>query len=233
MAKFYNNRVKTGKLAGSVFAVRFGETIERAYQPVVANPRTLSQTASRAKLKLLSQFSAILGPVIAIPRKGALSPRNSFTAVNYPLASYEDNEASVDLASVQLTSSAVGLPDVTCTRGSSNFECSLGSTSPNDLDKVVYVLCAIDDNNRVRLVSTTLVSEKGPNNTFPTTFNAFPQSCVVYAYGIRNNSDKATVVFGNLEASTAEAVAKLIVTRTLSETDVTLTETRGVLVPTV
>lgn len=60
MAKYYNNKIKTGRVAGSVFAVRNGEVIERAYNPIVANPRTDAQLLQRAKMNLAGQISHLV-----------------------------------------------------------------------------------------------------------------------------------------------------------------------------
>lgn len=74
MAKYYNNKIKTGRVAGSVFAVRNGEVIERAYNPIVANPRTDAQLIQRAKMNLAGQISKLVGFEILIsmgmPYKG-------------------------------------------------------------------------------------------------------------------------------------------------------------------
>lgn len=61
MAKYYNNKIKTGRVAGSIFAVRNGEVIERAYNPIVANPRTDAQLIQRAKMNLAGQISKLVG----------------------------------------------------------------------------------------------------------------------------------------------------------------------------
>lgn len=61
MAKYYNNKIKTGRVGGSVFAVRNGEVIERAYNPIVANPRTDAQLIQRAKMNLAGQISKLVG----------------------------------------------------------------------------------------------------------------------------------------------------------------------------
>lgn len=74
MAKYYNNKIKTGRVAGSVFAVRNGEVIERAYNPVVANPRTDAQLLQRAKMNLAGQISKLVGfenlTSMSMPYKG-------------------------------------------------------------------------------------------------------------------------------------------------------------------
>ena len=80
MAKYINNKIKSGRVAGSVFAVRYGEVIERAYNPYVSNPKSEAQVEARAKLKLLSQLAAVVAPVLAMPREGAKTSRNKFVA---------------------------------------------------------------------------------------------------------------------------------------------------------
>ena len=54
-----------GKLGGDVFAVRDGQQIIRAYQPVVNNPKTSSQQIQRAKGNLIGRVSQIM-PAAAI-----------------------------------------------------------------------------------------------------------------------------------------------------------------------
>lgn len=49
----------SGRLGGDVFVVRNGQQIIRAYQPVVANPKSLPQRLQRAKGNLVGQISKI------------------------------------------------------------------------------------------------------------------------------------------------------------------------------
>lgn len=224
MAKFYNNRVKTGKLAGSVFAIRNGETIERAYQPVVFNPSTDAQVASRAKLKLMSQLSAVVGPYVAIPREGSVSSRNMFVKNNYPLATFSNGNASVELTGLKLTQSALGMSPISVTREASSVTIAL-SNSNNDLDKVAYLILQKNADGTLRVFYSKVV-DRSEDATFPLTRTvAASASLVVYAYGIRVTSEKARAVFGNYTALTTETVAKLVATRRLVSSDVTLTET--------
>lgn len=233
MAKYYNNQKKTGKVAGSVFSIRFGETIERAYNPIVANPNTEGQVEARAKMKLISQLAAVLGRDIAIPRIGAASSRNLFVKKNYGLLTFTNSQAEVQLDKIQLTSSVVGMPSVVATRGDNGTRVELAQL-PSEIDRVVYVGLVKRPDNSLALLGTTVVSEPGtPGQAFvgslpgsqrgPTSYN----EVVVLAYGVRDNTDAAKAVFGDLQAVTAEQIAKLLVTRTLLETDVTVTETVG------
>lgn len=49
----------SGKLGGVVYAVRGGEQIVRAYQPVVSNPKSTAQLLQRAKGNVVGRLSAI------------------------------------------------------------------------------------------------------------------------------------------------------------------------------
>lgn len=231
MAKYFNNQKKTGKVAGSVFSIRYGETIERAYNPVVANPSTEAQVEVRAKLKLISQLAAVLAADIAIPRSGASSSRNLFVKKNYPLLSYQNLQADINISRVQLTSSAVGMPPVVATRGENGILVQLTSL-PSEVSRVVYVGLVKRADNSLAVLGTTVVETPGtPTTAFGGQLPSAGSEVVVLAYGVRENTEYARTVFGNLQAVTAENVAKLIVTRNLLEQDVTLTETVGVTLP--
>lgn len=219
----------TGKLADTVMAVRNGEQLARKYQPVVSNPSTQAQTAQRAKMKLLSQLSAVMAPVIAMPRAGAVSSRNLFTKVNFPLTSFAQNTADITLANVQLTSSVVGLPAISVNRAASDIVASIADvTAIVNVDRVVYALFEKGADNKLRFVQSMVATERGGEYDWRVRFASNPNACLVLAYGVRDNNENARVTFGNLEALTAETIAKVIVTRTLTESDITLTETKGV-----
>lgn len=229
MAKFYGQGVKTGKLGASVFAVRFGETIERQYQPVVANPSTAGQVEARAKLKLMSQLSAVMAPVIAMPRVGAVSSRNIFTKENYSTAGYSDNQATIALLNVKITKGVLALPSLTAERSGNTVTVRL--LQGVSYDRVVYCAFIKQDDNTLRYATSKVISVPGNDGYFPAEFTVSALPLVVYAYGVRDNNDAARAVFGNLSVPTAETVAKIIVTRTLKETDISLTETVAINVP--
>lgn len=59
MAKIYGlNGVLRGRQGNNVFSVFNGTQVVKAYQPVVANPKTLSQREQRAKFALAGKFSS-------------------------------------------------------------------------------------------------------------------------------------------------------------------------------
>lgn len=220
-----------GKVADVVMAVRNGEQIVRRYQPIVNNPNTQAQIAARARLKLMSQLSAVMAPVIAIPREGIVTSRNLFVKQNYPSTSYATDTATINLAAVQITKSVVGLPGLSVAREQNSLTVRLQSQSATgvNVDRVVYALFEKQGDNKLRLVNTAVSSTPGASlnyeQNFPITGSS---SYVIYGYGVRDNSETARVIFGNLVVPTAQAVANLVVSRTLTNADITLTETRFV-----
>lgn len=230
MAKYFGNAVKYGKVGGSVFAIRNGVTIERQYQPNVFNPSTTGQVAARAKLKALSQLSEVMASVIAIPRKGLVSPRNSFTKINYGAMSYANNTAEVALTSIKLTEGIEALPPVNASRGATGIGCSM-SERVVDVDRIVYSLFRRNEDGSLYLAGSAVVNDPGNEGKFPVTIptSYTTQTFVLYAYGVRDNSENARATFSNLNVPTAAMVAELIVNRTLIESDVTLTETVSVI----
>lgn len=227
MAKYYNNIKKTGKVAGSVFSIRHGETIERAYNPVVANPRTENQVGVRARLKLMSQISAVMGSVIAMPRQGAVSPRNRFVSANFPLSSYANDTASITLANVKLTTGIIGMPELSVTRDGLGLNVAYQNPIEG-IDRVVYAAFIKQQDGELRYAGAVDVTSPGVNRDYVGSINVGSTApALVLSYGIRFNTEAARVQYGDMEAVPAEAIAKLIATRTLSEYDVTLTETKG------
>lgn len=228
MAKIYGLfGAMTGKVADAVMVVRNGEQIVRKYQPVVSNPSTPGQIEVRAKLKLVSQLAAVLGADIAMPRQGAKSSRNLFVQKNYPLMTYNNSTANIDLNKVQLTSSVVGLPSVIVNRSQDAVRAELG-TIPSNVNRVVYVGLVKRSDGALSLLGSAVVSDPGTASAaFVGSLPFTTAEVVVLAYGVRDNTERAKVAFGNLQAVTAENVAKLIVSRSVLESDITLTETVG------
>lgn len=228
MAKIYGlfGSMK-GKVADVVMAVRNGEQIVRRYQPVVSNPKTGAQIASRAKLKLLSQLSACYAPIIAIKRKGTVSARNMFLKRNYEFSSYANNQADITLADVQLTDSAVPLAGFSVDRSGEKMVLELTDDMANGVDRVVYVVVKKTSGQELILAGSMVVDREEGGGTFRTEMVKIAGDLVVMAYGIRINSEAAQVVFGNMTAPTALDVARLLVTMSNADTALTLTETRG------
>ena len=230
MAKIYGLfGSMTGKLADTVMTVRNGEQIARKYQPAVYNPSTPAQIGARAKLKLLSQLSAVMAPVIAMPKQGSMSSRNLFTKENYGLTTYTDGQADINLNSVKLTKGVVALPGIVATAAAGGYSVNLSTSLPVDVDRMVYVSFNKQNDGALRFTGSVVVTE--PTGSWQGLVPASGTGeTVIYAYGIRDNNQSAKAKFGNMQALSAETIAKLIVTKTLLESDITLTETVGLTV---
>lgn len=227
MAKIYGLfGAMTGKLADTVMSVRNGEQIARKYQPVVYNPSTPAQIETRAKLKLLSQLSAVLNDSIAFRKIGAVSSRNLFTRANFGKTTYATNEASVDLAAVDLTGGVIPLTISDVRRADDNLVV-VGVTS--EAVSKVYVALYQGSANSLREVA--IVEAVVSNGAYTATIEgAAAISGVAYAYGIRFNNEAARVRYGNLTAELPVNTAIITVVRIMSESDMSLTETAGILV---
>lgn len=231
MAKIYGLfGAMTGKVADAVMCVRNGEQIVRKYQPIVTNPNTAGQIEARAKLKLMSQLSAVMAPYIAIRKEGAVSTRNLFVKANYPLATYSSNEAEIPLRSVTLTRGILSMPVPTVSRTETNISVYLsGVYEGRDLgyNRVVYVAFERIEGNKLRYLDSKVVSTPGTQGGYNAVLAPSNNNVVVYVYGVRDNTEAARVVFGNISVPSASMVADLIVSRTLRESDVTLSETNA------
>lgn len=231
MAKIYGLfGAMTGKTADVVMAVRGGEQIVRKYQPVVSNPKTAGQIAARAKLKLMSQLSAVMAPYIAIRKEGNVSSRNLFVKANYPFATYNNDQADITLTNVTLTRGILAIPQPSVSRAENAISVYLSGAVEGrnlGLSRVVYVAFERTERNELRYIDSKVVTDGGSQSSYAATMLGSNNAVVVYAYGVRDNTEAANVVFGNMAVQTASMIANLIVSRSLTETDVTLTETRA------
>lgn len=236
MAKIYGiNGVVSGRQGNNVYAVRNGEQVLKKYQPVVYNPNSEAQVATRAKLKMLSQLSAVMASAIAIPRNGAVSPRNTFTKLNFPATSFANGEATITLTSIKLTKSVVSLNGIVATRAAGNtISVNIGgvpSAAPySDFSRVEYWAFVKQADGTLRLAQ--YASSNTVEGGFPASLPVgTSQEVVVYAYGVRLNTEAARVAYGDVTVTTAETIAKLIANRMVMEGDITLSETKAVVVP--
>lgn len=216
-----------GKVGAVVYAVSGGQQIAREYNPHVANPSTEGQVNNRSRFKLLSQLSASLKPVIAIRKEGLVSARNMFQSINYPATSFDGETAKINLNVVQLTKSNASFVGFNANRtGGSAIVVTLNAAAPN-LDRVVYAAYQKQLDGSLLLLDSVVTSEAGADNKFQTNLAYTDESVVVFAYGMRDLDAAMTAKFGNLNAPTAENVAKLIVSSSENLAGVSLTKTAG------
>lgn len=220
--------IAKGKVGGIVYSVRNGQQIARQYQPYVSNPSTTGQVKVRAKLKLLSQVSANMSGVIAIPREGTITPRNQFTQVNYKNAKYNNNAASMKLADMQLTKSAVALEGFRVDRSDgTKLHVELTADQSNAFSRIIYVVVKILSTGKMVPVFNHVVQDAGQDGTFPCDLPYIDTDISVHAYGIRDLSAAAAAAFGAAAADGATGIASVIADRKVKVEDMQISETRG------
>ena len=221
----------SGKMGNAVFSVSAGEQIVRQYQPNVANPSTASQVNNRARLKLLSQLSAVMGDVIAIPREGLKSPRNLFTSDNYRHTSAVDGVASANLAAFGLTRGGLSLPNVMAERNeTTSIDVQLAESASQIVTRVIYIMFVRNSLGELQLIDSAVVESAGSAGTFPHSFAYQTQDVIIYSYGIFDKTAKATAKFGNYYVTSGTQVADLIAERKIDESDYLITKTKGIAV---
>lgn len=234
----------TGKIGSIVFSTSGGETIAREYNPHVANPNTQAQVNQRARMKLMSQLSASLAPVITMTKEGLVSRRNKFVKKNFDNSYALNGVAQISYENVQLTEGSTGLPQVVlfASQTEDNKGFAYLATEPSvNISRVVYCLFVKTQENKLQFVKSVIVSQRTgtPSGTFfPTTIEGLPtmevgstfdfaNEYVLYAYGMADTSEKATARYGNLNVQSASDLATLVANRSISYEDYQFTQTRG------
>lgn len=91
MAKIYGlNGALRGKQGNNVFSIQNGTQIVKAYQPVVANPRTFLQVRQRSKFALAGKMSAIVPneAIAGLSGSNARARRAAFVSIVAKAASF-------------------------------------------------------------------------------------------------------------------------------------------------
>lgn len=219
----------SGKLGSSVFSVHAGEQVVRQYQPIVTNPSTQTQVNNRARLKLISQLSAVMGDVIAIPRKGNVTSRNLFVSDNYHVTEALNGVATVNLSAIGLTRGGINIPYVNAERvDTTSIDVALADKANQIVSRVVYVMFFRNRSGELQLADSAVVETAGVNGTFPYSFGYIAQDVVVYAYGIYDKNTKATAKFNDYAVETGTEVASLISDRKVSDSDYLVSKTQGI-----
>lgn len=222
------NGKMAGKIGGVMYQINHGLQIVKEKPLVVANPNTNAQVQVRAKLKLLSQLSSALSPVIAIKRDGILTPRNQFTSRNYGFVTVADNIASMPVEDVQLTKGSIGLAGIVVERDSTKISVQLTEDMHTAVARVVYIVLQRTSAGGVMPAASVVQSVAGSDGLYAAELPLVEGLITVHAYGIRDNNAQATAAFGNLSVPSADAVAQVIASRNVKASDYSLTETRGV-----
>lgn len=226
----------TGKVGGLVYATAGGEQIVREYNPNVANPSTQAQVDQRARMKLMSQLSAALSPVLAMTKDGLVSKRNKFTKINFPASYALNGIAQITYENVQITEGSNALPSLYVEGTVSNNEMvlliGLNSEPSATISRVVYCLFRKTNEGKLEYVTSSIGStrtQQGVSTFFNIIFAEIPVAeYVVFAYGMSDTSERATAQYGNLNVVTASDLAKLVATRAISFSDYQFTQTRAI-----
>ena len=229
----------SGKIGSIVFSTSGGETIAREYNPHVANPNTMAQVNQRARMKLMSQLSANLSPVLAMTKDGLTSRRNKFVSKNFGNCYALNGVAQISYENVQLTEGSVGLPQLIGGRVQPDPESghvyvySLANRPASNISRVVYVVLEKTDEGHLSLITSAIESNPGSNGTFEHIFENgntlfYGKEIVVYAYGMADTSERATARYGNLNVQNGSDLATLVANRTISFEDFQLSQTRGI-----
>ena len=230
MAKLYGiSGLATGKKGDNVFVVRNGCQIIRQYVPHIKDPKTPAQLAVRARTKLMSQLSVVYAPIVAMKRKKMCSPRMRFIERNYEMSHYDDGKADVLVQYLQLTDGFRYVPHFSVDRSShEECVCQLEQDARSFLSAVVYSVVAIDGENRLRIIDSTIVTDAGENGLFEGSLAYDANALAVYCYGLYNFDAPADMVqYANLNGNAAAMVADLVALRSPLMRNAYLSQTKG------
>lgn len=233
----------TGKLGAVVFSTSGGQTISREYNPHVANPNTDAQINQRARMKLMSQLSACLAPVIAMQKDGLVSVRNKFVKRNFESCYSVNGQAQISYENVQLTQGNAGLPhinylaEVDAETGASLLKVFFSEVPNIQIARVVWCLFRKTDEGKLSFVESQIVTDRDAlgSGYFQGSFTSvifddnskLGADYVIYGYGMIDASERATAQYGNLNVNTATDIADLVTNRNISYMDYQFTQTRG------
>lgn len=226
--KINSQQTGRGKLGNTVYSLSGGACIARQKAKSVSNPNTSAQVETRSKFKLLSQLAAALAPVIAIRKDGLVSGRNQFVSINKDSAQYVGTLASINLNKVQITKSARGVEDFEANRaGGTAVAVNLLNDMSSAIDRMVYSMFKKNADGSLTMFDSKVVSEAGAEGKFPATLNYTATSVVIYAYGVKLTTAASKTAFGNMQAPSAEQVAKLLTTSTEAASGSKVTRTKA------
>ena len=227
----------TGKIGSIVFSTSGGETIAREYNPHVANPNTQAQVDQRARMKLMSQLSAALSPVIAMTKEGLVSKRNKFVKKNFAACYASEGVAQITYENVQITEGNTSLPalyasgDIREEVMTLNVRLTAGASAT--INRVIYCLFKKTNEGKLEYVDSKISTDRGDDeyeDWFNALFTVPAAEYVIFAYGMSDTSEAASAAYGNLKVVTASDLARLVASRTISFQDYQFTQTRAITV---
>lgn len=225
--KITSNLQGRGKLGTEVFTQRAGVTIARQYVDKIANPSTDAQVEQRSRFKLISQLAAALSSSIVIPKEGLKSARNIFTSINMPFVYGSDEGAIVSYENLQLTKSNLPLPAIQLARADGNLTIKLDATTPANVDRVVYNVYKKTDDDMLAVIGSEIVKAVDSDGSYTATIPVPDVDVVVFAYGVTDKNESATMKYNNYKVETGQDFAGLLNSRSLNAANYQFTMTRG------
>ena len=218
-----------GKIGGVVFSTSGGVQISREYNPNVANPNSEAQVNQRARMKLMSQLSSTMAPVITMQKMGLVSARNQFTKKNFGFSYVSKGEAQISYENIQLTAGNAALPRIVFGGSGGAFYLELEQSADASISRVVWIAYRKTAEAKLQFYYSAIEETAGANGKFRHQLPAnFPtDNFVFYAYGMKDLNAKATAQYGDLNVTTANDLATLVASRKISMTDYQFTQTRG------
>lgn len=227
----------TGKIGSIVFSTSGGETIAREYNPHVSNPNTIAQVNQRARMKLMSQLSAALAPVVAMTKEGLVSKRNKFVKKNFSACYVSEGVAQITYENVQITEGNTSLPALSATgdvrEDVMSLEVKLSAAAAATINRVIYCLFKKTNEGKLEYVNSKISTNRGDaeyEDWFNAIFSVPVAEYVIFAYGMSDTSEAASAAYGNLKVVTASDLARLVASRTISFQDYQFTQTRAITV---
>lgn len=199
----------TGRLGGSVWAVRNGQQIVRAHQPIVQNPKSAAQVVQRAKMKLASQLSAIYAKEITPwRREGTVSGRNRFVKGMFSNGTITYNDgaarAEVNLLGVDLTGSRI--PNGMSRVGAATIEANTVTIPYYVFDQFrggMAVVVVVRPSATVGAVvlgkSETLIPSEGNVTTVTTTSTQVQSGDIVYYYTYKVDDSELPTIYKDIK----------------------------------
>lgn len=216
----------TGKVGAFLLQVNSGVQILKEKPVKVANPNTDAQVEQRAKLKLMSQLAADMAQAIGFQKNGLVSPRNAFISANIGKCTFEENEAKIQLTTIDLTPGNIMINNpVFGEQGAM----ALAGAAPESVNAVVYALFDVRDGFRMNLAELKIVSVAGDGRTFPTTLENIRGKQICYAYGVTGTGNAGQVDYENYEVADLQINAALQFIRRIVVKGGSLTKTGAVL----
>lgn len=222
----------SGKMGASVWLVRKNQQVVREYRKEVYNPKSEGQSRQRARFKLISQITALLGSYVQNRPIGGETARNAFARENANAFTWndQDSRAEVDMLSLSLTSSAQGLPAIKPLPAAIPLEVGLQSSPLESVDAVMYIGYS-KTGDKYELVGSLLQDTAGANGHYDGQLNwpSTAYSGVVYAYGIKWNSEDVRTRYQNYKADPIHAASLILeLIKTPSNATFTMTRSREV-----